>query len=315
MNDEPTIYVGIDVSKKSLDVAVRPLNRSWQCTRSEEDIQLLVERLKGLNPARIIMEATGGLEIVVATALASAALPVVVVNPRQARDFAKSTGRLAKTDKIDADALAHFGEALKPEVRPLKDAETQEFSSLLTRRRQLVDIFAGEKNRLSSAPMPIRPKITKHMDWLELEIIEIEKEMFNRLGENKIWRDKDKLYQSIPGVGPVLSRTIIARLPQLGEIDNRPLATLAGVAPLNRDSGQFRGSRHIWGGIGDIRSVLYMGTLAATRFNPVIKEFYARLLGKGKKRKVAMVACMHKLLTILNAVARTGIPWCNKLAI
>lgn len=315
MKQEPENYVGIDVSKKSLDVAVRPLGISLKCTRSDEDIQLLVERLKELHPARIIMEATGGLEIVVATALAAAALPVVVVNPRQARDFAKATGRLAKTDKIDADVLAHFGEAIKPEIRPLKDAETQEFSDLLTRRRQLVGLLTGEKNRHSSASIGIRPKIEKLMDWLTLEIDEIEKEMFKSLSDNDIWREKDKLYRSIPGVGPVMSRTLIARLPELGDIKIRPLSALAGVAPLNRDSGQYRGSRHIWGGREDFRSVLYMGTLNATRFNPVIKEFYARLIGKGKAHKVAMVACMHKLLTILNAIARTGIPWCNNLAV
>jgi transposase len=314
MSKEAKIFVGIDISKQSLDVAVRPLGYSWKYTRSEEDIQLLVERLKELTPDRIIMEATGGLEIVVATALAAEALPVVIVNPRQARDFAKASGHLAKTDKIDADVLAHFGEALKPELRPLKDIKTQEFAALLTRRRQLVSILAGEKSRLSSSPSGIRKKIEKHMDWLKLEIKEIEKEMFKLLDDNKIWREQEKLYRSVPGVGPILSRTIIAILPELGNLKIRPLSALAGVAPLNRDSGQFRGSRHVWGGREDFRSVLYMGTLAAIRFNPIIKDFYNRLLQKGKIKKVAMVACMHKLLTILNAIARTGIPWRTNLA-
>ncbi|MDO8971599.1 MAG: IS110 family transposase [Saprospiraceae bacterium] len=313
MKNTSECFVGIDVSKKSLDVAVRPLSSKWSCPRDETEYPALIDRLLELRPTVIVIEATGGLEVPVVTALVFAGLPVAVVNPRQARDFAKAIGRLAKTDTIDADVLARFGEAIRPEPRAIKDLSAQELSAIIARRRQLVDMLTAEKNRLSPASSRIRPNIQQHVDWLKRQIDDVEKDMVSLLHDNKIWRDKDDLLQSVPGVGPILSRTLIADLPELGTIKIRPLAALTGLAPLNRDSGQFRGTRHVWGGRSQVRSVLYMSTLAACRYNPVIREFYARLTQKGKKRKVAIVACMHKLLTILNAIVSSGTPWHENL--
>ncbi len=309
MQNTAECFVGIDVSKKSLDVAVRPLSIRWSCMRDEKEYPALIERLQELRPTLIVLEATGGLDVPVVTALVSAGLPTVVVNPRQVRDFAKAIGRLAKTDTIDADVLAHFGDALHPEQRATKDLSSQELSAILARRRQLVDMLTAEKNRLSSAPSRVRSNIQQHIDWLIRQIDDVEKDMLTLLRENKVWRDKDELLQSVPGVGSVLARTLIADLPELGTIKNRPLAALTGLAPLNRDSGQYRGTRHVWGGRSQVRSVLYMATLAACRHNSVIRQFYNRLIEKGKKRKVAIVACMHKLLNILNAIVSSGTPW------
>jgi len=313
MKNTSECFVGIDVSKKSLDVAVRPLSLKWSCPRDETEYPALIERLLKLRPTVIVLEATGGLEVPVVTALVLAGLPAVVVNPRQARDFAKAIGRLAKTDTIDADVLAQFGEAIRPEPRAIKDLSSQELSAIIARRRQLVDMLTAEKNRLSSASSCIRSNIQQHIDWLKSQIDDVEKNMVSLLHDNKVWRDKDDLLRSVPGVGPILSRTLIADLPELGTIKIRSLAALTGVAPLNRDSGQFRGTRHVWGGRSQVRSVLYMATLAACRYNPVIREFYTRLIQKGKKRKIAIVACMHKLLTILNAIVSSGTPWHENL--
>ena len=313
MKNTSECFVGIDVSKKSLDVAVRPLSIKWSCLRDESEYPALIERLLSLRPTVIILEATGGLEVPVVTALVLAGLPAVVVNPRQARDFAKAIGRLAKTDTIDADVLAHFGEAIRPEPRAIKDLSAQELSAIIARRRQLVDMLTAEKNRLNAASSRIRSNIQQHIDWLKRQIDDVEKDMVSLLHDNKVWRDKDDLLQSVPGVGPILSRTLIADLPELGTIKIRPLAALTGLAPLNRDSGQFRGTRHVWGGRSQVRSVLYMATLTACRYNPVIREFYTRLIQKGKKRKIAIVACMHKLLTILNAIISSGTPWHENL--
>jgi transposase len=314
MKNTSECFVGIDVSKKSLDVAVRPLSLKWSCPREETEYPALIDRLLALRPTVIILEATGGLEMPVVTALVLAGLPVVVVNPRQARDFAKAIGRLAKTDTIDADVLARFGEAIRPEPREIKDLAAQELSAIIARRRQLVDMLTAEKNRLNSVSSRIRSNVQQHVDWLKRQIDDVEKDMVSLLHDNKVWRDKDDLLQSVPGVGPILSRTLIADLPELGTIKIRPLAALTGLAPLNRDSGQFRGTRHVWGGRSQVRSVLYMSTLAACRYNPVIREFYTRLTQKGKKRKVAIVACMHKLLTILNAIVSSGTPWHENLS-
>lgn len=308
------VFVGIDVSKDKLDVAVLPNNQNWSLGNNEADILLLVERLKQLHPTLIVLEATGGLETLVAVSLSVAGLPVAVVNPLQARNFAKATGRFAKTDTIDAKGLALFAERIRPEPRPLKDQELQELTASLTRRNQLVTILTAEKNRLSAAPATIRKDIQEHIDWLENRIKESNGTLMKLIQKSPIWREKDVLLQSIPGIGPVISVSFLSGLPELGVLDRKQIAALVGVAPLNCDSGKFRGRRVIWGGRADVRSVLYMGTLSAIRFNPVIEAFYKRLIAAGKKPKVAITACMRKLLTIANAMIKNSTPWNHEMA-
>jgi transposase len=301
--------VGIDVSKGLLDVAVLPEGESWSATNNEEGITQVVKRLKSLRPRLVVLEATGGVETALVGAAATARLPVVVVNPRQVRDFAKSVGSLAKTDAIDARVLARFAEAVRPEVRPLKDKEASQLSALIARRRQLVEMLTAEKNRLGTAPEAIHPSIEEHIEWLEQRLTDINGRLKKAIRKSPVWRAKEQLLRTAPGVGPVLSATLVAGLPELGALNRKRIAALVGVAPFNRDSGKYRGKRCIWGGRGSIRAVLYMGTLAATRFNPVIRAFYLRLCAAGKEKKVALTACMRKLLTILNAMAKTGTPW------
>jgi len=303
------IFVGIDVSKASLDVALRPDNTHWSCGNNDTEISELIKRLRKQQPTLIVLEATGGLEIPVVAALASAALPVVVMNPRHVRDFAKASGNLAKTDRIDAGVLAWFGEALRPEIRPLKDPETQALAALLTRRRQLTDMLTAEKNRLSSAPKPVRKDIKAHITWLEKRLKDVDTDLKVAIKHSPLWREHDEILQSAPGVGPVLSITLMAMLPELGTLNRRQIAALAGLAPFNRDSGKFKGKRAIWGGRAEVRAVLYMGTLAAVRCNPIIRPFYQRLIKAGKEHKVAMTACMRKLLTILNVMIKNGTSW------
>ena len=303
------LFVGIDVSKKRLDVAVRPEGRRWELDNDEKGIRLLVGSLKELPSEVIIAEATGGLEIPLVSALAEAELPIVVVNPRQVRDFAKAVGQLAKTDKIDAEVLAHFGEALRPEVRPVKSRQLQELSALVSRRRQLVDMLTMEKNRLASAPKEIRKDIKAHIAWLEKRLKDVDGKLSQAVKSCPAWREQDEIMRSVPGVGPVFSSSLLANVPELGKLNRRQIAALIGVAPLNRDSGQHSGTRIVWGGRANVRSVLYMATVAAMRSNPVIKSFYQRLIGAGKKFKVAITACMRKLLTIINAMVRSGTRW------
>lgn len=307
------LFVGIDVSKDRLDVAVRPEGRRWEVINDEKGIRLLVGSLKDLRPELIIAEATGGLEIPLVSALAEAELPIVVVNPRQVRDFAKAVGQLAKTDKIDAEVLAHFGEAIRPEVRPVKSRQLQDLSALVSRRRQLVDMLTMEKNRLASAPKETRKDITAHIAWLEKRLKDVDGNLSRTVKSCPVWREKDEIMRSVPGVGPVFSNTLLANVPELGELNRRQIASLIGVAPLNRDSGQYSGTRMVWGGRANVRSVLYMATVAAMRWNPVIKSFYQRLIGAGKKFKVAITACMRKLLTIINAMVKSGTMWQPKL--
>ncbi len=302
-------FVGIDVAKGSLEVAVRPDDNRWTVSNDEEGISDLVDGLRKLKPTLVVLEATGGLEIPLVAVLGHAKLPVVVVNPRQIRDFAKATGRLAKTDAIDADVIAHFGEAVRPKVRPLKDAEAQELADLLARRRQLVDMLTAEKNRLNTARKQIRKDIQAHITWLEKRLKDVNAALSKAIKQTPAWRQKDAILQSTPGVGPVLSVTLLAGLPELGSLNRREVAHLVGVAPLNRDSGQYQGKRSVWGGRAEVRSVLYMGTLAAVRCNPVIRSFYQRLTGAGKEHKVALTACMRKLLVILNTMVKTGAAW------
>jgi transposase len=260
-------------------------------------------------PTLIVLEATGGMEIPLTSALATAGLPVVVVNPRQVRDFAKASGHLAKTDALDAQVLAQFAEVMRPQPRPLPDAEARALAALLTRRRQLVEMLTAEKNRLLSAPSPIRTRLRTHITWLERELQSTNTALAEAIRQSPVWREKDELLRSVPGVGPVLTSTLLASLPELGTLTHKQIAALVGVAPLNRDSGTLRGRRTVWGGRAQVRAVLYMGAIVAARFNPVIRVFYQRLQRAGKAKKVALTACMRKLLTILNAMLKHRMPW------
>ena len=308
MSQEP-VYIGIDVSKDQVDVAVRPTGRSWSVQYDGTGVDELVANLNRLDPAVVITESTGGLELPLVAALAAASLPVVVVNPRQVRDFAKSTGQLAKTDRLDAQVLAHFGEAVRPPLRPLRDADTQAFGAVLARRRQVMEILVAEKNRLGRAVPQVRPRIESHISWLKQELDDLDTELRLRIHSSPVWREKDDLLRSVPGVGPQVSLTLLAYLPELGKLNRKQIAALVGVAPFNRDSGPHRGKRSVWGGRARVRAVLYMGALVASRRNPVLREFYQRLLEAGKPKKLALTACMRKLLTILNSMARTGAHW------
>jgi transposase len=308
------VYVGIDVSKARLDIAVRPGTETWTVAPDEAGLAALVKRWTALAPALVVLEATGGLEAPVVSALAAAGLPVVVVNPRQVRDFAKALGRLAKTDPLDAEVLARFGEAVRPEPRPLKDAQAQELDALLTRRQQVVGMLSAEKNRLGQARGRIKRDIEAHIRWLEKRLGEVDGELKHLIEASPLWRAEEDLLRSVPGVGPVLALALLADLPELGRLNRRQIAALAGVAPFNRDSGRFRGTRAIWGGRARLRALLYMATLAAVRANPLIRTFYQRLRAAGKKPKVALTACMRKLLTILNAMVRSGTRWNPQLA-
>ena len=307
---ETSRYVGIDVSQQWLDLGVRPADGPAERVANDEaGIDALVRQLEALAPARIVLEATGGLERPLVAALAAAGLPVVLVNPRQVRDFARATGRLAKTDALDAAVLAHFAEAVPLPLRPLPDAETLHLRELLARRRQLLAMLVAEGQRRRAAGPALRAGIEAHIAWLEQERERLEAELQARIQDSPQWRAQDQLLQSVPGVGPQLSRTLLGQLPELGQVDRRQVAALVGVAPYNRDSGQWRGRRSIWGGRATVRAVLYMGALVATRHNPVIGDYYRRLLERGKPKKVALTACMRKLLVILNAILKNNTPW------
>jgi transposase len=302
-------FVGIDVSKEQLDVAQRPTGPRQVLPYTEGGLTSLVEQLRALGPAGIIVEATGRLEVPLVSALAAAGLPVTVVNPRQIRDFAKATGRLAKTDALDAEVLAQFAEAVRPTPRPMADEATQELRALLTRRRQLLEMRTAEQNRLSGTSRRLQRQIRTHIEWLDRQVSTLDEQLTGLIRSLPLWRERDDLLRSVPGVGPVMSRTLLAELPELGTLSHKQLAALVGVAPLNRDSGTLRGRRTCWGGRATVRRVLYMATLVATKWNPVIQTFYERLRGAGKAPKVALVACMHKLLTILNAMLKHQSPW------
>ena len=304
-------FVGIDVAKAQVDVAVRPTGKRWTLPYDQTGIEGLIPQIVDLEPALVLLEATGGLELPLVAALAAAALPVVVVNPRQVRDFAKATGTLAKTDTLDAGVLAHFADAVRPEVRPLKDAETQVLNSLTARRHQVMTMLVSEKNRLGSAIGAVSPRIEAHIAWLEQELSDLDKGLRQTLRRSPVWREKDDLLRTVPGVGEQLSLTLLAHLPELGTLNRRQIAALVGVAPYNRDSGALRGKRAVWGGRSRVRAVLYMGALVASRHNPAIRDFYQRLLAAGKPKKVALVASMRKLLVILNGMLKHGSPWCD----
>jgi transposase len=297
-----------------LDVAVRPRGETWTVAHDEAGLSALVARLRTLAPALIVVEATGGWEVALVGALAAALLPVAVVNPRQVRDFARSTGTLAKTDRLDAQSLAHFADALRPQPRPLPNAQAQELSALLQRRRQLVEMLTAEKNRLPLAARRIRPQLQAHIAWLQRQISQFDDDLRELVRSSPLWRDKEDLLRSAPGVGPVLATTLVAALPELGTLTRQQIAALVGVAPLNRDSGTLRGRRTVWGGRAQVRTVLYMSTLVAVRHNPVLAAFYQRLRAAGKAPKLALTACMRKLLTVLNAMLKHHTRWAPVMA-
>jgi transposase len=302
-------FVGIDVAKAHLDIALRPTGERWAVTNEEPGIAALVTRLQTAQPMLIVLEATGGYHRAVVAALAAAALPVVVVNPRQVRDFAKATGQLATTDALDARAVAHFAEAVRPAPRPLPDAQTEELRALLARRRQLTAMRTAEQNRLENASPRLRADIVAHIAWLDQHVVTLDDDLDTTLRASPVWRERETLYRSVPGIGPVCARTLVLDLPELGTLSRQRIAALVGVAPLNRDSGTLRGTRTTWGGRAHVRATLYMSTLVAVRYNPVLKAFYQRLCTAGKAKKVALTACMRKLLTILNAMVKHQKPW------
>ena len=308
---EPQVFAGIDVSKACLDAAVLPDSECRSFTNDEKGISKLVSWLSKLHPNLIVLEATGGLEIPVVGALGISLLPVVVVNPRQVRDFAKATGVLAKTDKIDALILARFGAAVRPKVRPLKSKQAQELSAVIARRRQVVEMLVAEKNRLNNASPCVRKQVQAHINQLKKHLGSIDNDLQKLIKDSPLWRKKEELLRSVPGVGPILCTTLLSGLPELGSLNRRQIASLVGVAPFNRDSGTFRGRRCVWGGRANVRAVLYMGTISAIRCNPVIRDFYLRLCNAGKAPKVAITACMRKLLTILNAMLKSQTVWGN----
>jgi transposase len=308
MGDVPC-FVGIDVAKAQLDIAVRPSGERWAVSNDADGVVTLVEQLQPLHPTLIVLEATGGLERIATAALATAGLPVVVVHPWQARDFARATGQLAKTDALDARALAHFADVIRPTPRPLPNAQTQELRALLGRRQQLIGMRTAEQNRLAGTSGRLIQDIEAHIAWLNARIATLDDDLETMLRASPLWRENDDLLQSVPGIGPVCARTLLLELPELGTLTRQQIAALVGVAPLNCDSGTLRGRRTIWGGRAHVRTVLYMGTLVATRFNPQIKAFYQRLLAAGKVKKVALTACMRKLLTMLNAMLKHRTFW------
>ncbi len=303
------IFVGIDVSQTQLDMALRPSGAPESFPNDESGIKTLAERLGVVHPVLIVLEATGGIERSLVRALVAAELPVTVANPRQVRDFAKATGQLAKTDVLDAQILARFAEAVRPALRPMPDEMTLDLRALIARRRQITAMLTAEKNRLSRAPRRVQKRIEAHIRWLHAELARFDEDLDQTIRHSPIWREQEGLLQSVPGVGPVVSRTMLAELPELGSLTRKQIAALVGVAPLNWDSGLLRGRRVIWGGRAHVRTALYMAALAASRRNPVIREFYNRLRAAGKVPKVALVACMRKLLVILNAILKHRVPW------
>lgn len=304
-----TVWVGIDVAKAYLDIALRPSGVHWRTTNDAPGIAAVVSRLQEEPPSRIVVEATGKLEQAVVTALAAAKLPVVVVNPQRVREFARSTGKLAKTDRLDAQVLAHFAEALQPPVRPGRDAATQALADLVARRRQLVAMRVEERNRLRTAAPALRAGIEAHLVWLDSEVAEVGRAIRQAVRASPRLRQQARRLRSVPGVGPIVAATLLAELPELGQVSGKQIAALVGAAPVARDSGTQRGRRHIWGGRAHVRSALYMAALVGVQHNPVLRAFYERLLAKGKLPKVALTACLRKLVVILNAMLAHETSW------
>lgn len=308
------ICVGIDVSKAHLDVAILPQERRHRVTNDDAGLAELLQWLPAPGGVLVALEASGGYQITAVAALAAAGFDVVVANPRQVRDYARSRGWLAKTDKIDALVLADFALRNQPEVRPLADEQTRLLQALMARRRQLVEMLTMEKNRLQQAPQALHKQIAQHVKWLQKQLQDLDDELDDQIRKSDLWREKDQLLRSVPGVGDVTARTLLAELPELGHCNNKQIAALVGVAPLNRDSGQFQGRRMIWGGRRSVRCALYMAIVSAIRHNPIIRAYYQRLKQCGKASKVAMVACMRKLLIILNTMLKERCPWQPRLA-
>ncbi len=310
MDRQESVYVGIDVSKDRLDVALLPAGESLAVGRDGAGLEELAAKLRRAAPALVVLEATGGYEQVVSASLAAAGLPVCVVNPRQIRDFARATGKLAKTDRLDALAIARFAQAVRPEPRPLPDAQAQALGELVGRRRQVVEMIGMESNRARQARgKTVKRSIARVSAALQAQLTAIEAELDETIRGTPIWREREELLKSVPGIGDATARVLLAELPELGQLDRHQVAALAGLAPFNRDSGTWRGERHIQGGRASLRAALYMPTLVATRHNPVLRGMYRRLCDAGKKPKVAIVACMRKLLVILNAIIRDQRPW------
>lgn len=299
-------FVGVDVSKATLEVASWRSNEYRRFQNDPTGIQELIDWLKILQPELIVLEATGGLELPFVAELAYEKMPVAVVNPRRIREFARSIGQLAKTDKLDAKVIAHFGAATHPEARKLPTNDEEKLTALITRRRQIIEMLTAEKNRLHSARFSMKERIELHLSWLESELRDLDNEITKFIHQSPIWKEKDKLLRSVPGVGPVTSATILAMLPELGTLNRKKIAALVGVAPVNKDSGRRQKKRRVYGGRANVRSVLYMAALSASKHNPRIKMFYDHLIRMGKEKKVALTACMRKLLVILNAIIRVN---------
>jgi transposase len=303
------LWLGIDVSGKTLEIFIRPTGKTLKAANSPAGITRLVTELLTIEPALIVVEATANWHVPLVSVLSEAGLPVAVINPRQARNFARATGQLAKTDVIDARVLAHFAEAIRPPVRILPDGQTRELAEWVQRRHQIVEMLTAERNRLRAMLGAAKRDIEEHIDWLEKRLTRLDSELEGSIARHPLWNELSTLLCSVPGIGPVVSATLIANLPELGSLSHKQIAALAGVAPLNRDSGQTRGHRTTWGGRAPVRSVLYLACVVGIRFNPVVRRFYQRLKKAGKPTKVALVACMHKLLVSLNAMAKTKTPW------
>jgi transposase len=303
------MFIGLDIAKEQIDVMTRPGDEHWQVAQTEAGWSELVQRVQALAPTLVLAEATGGYERGVVSALALAGVPVAVVNPRRVRDFAKASQHLAKTDRIDAGVIAHFAATFQPAPVPLPDARQEQLRALSERRRQLVQMRTAEYQRLGTAAVSVHADLEQHIAWLTERISDLDTHVTSLLGEQEQWRERAQQMQSVPGVGPQTACVLLAELPELGQVSGKALAALAGVAPFNHDSGHYQGRRHIWGGRAHVRAVLYMATVAAIRCNPVIQAFYQRLLAAGKAKKVALIACVHKLLTILNALVRTRSQW------
>jgi transposase len=306
---EREVFVGVDVSKAHLDVGISGSVDTRRFSNTARGVSELVEFLCEGQPALVVMESTGGFEVPAAAAIAAAGLAVVIANPRQVRDFAKATGQLGKTDELDAQILALFAERVRPPVRPLPDAAARELDAILGRRRQIIEMITAEKNRLGFALRPVQNGIEKHIRWLERQLGDVDHDLDDLIRKGPIWKAKSDLLQDVPGVGPNLARTLIAELPELGRLSHKEIAALVGVAPFARDSGLMRGKRVVWGGRAPVRTALYLSIWSASKWNPFIRVFYQRLRAKGKPPKVAQVACMRKLLTILNAMVRDGRKW------
>lgn len=302
-------YAGIDVAQSWLDVAIHGMGQPWRVTADEEGIESLTGTLREAEVHLVVLEATGGYEVPITAALGIAGIPVAVVNPRQVRDFARSLGKLAKTDRLDAQVLAHFGAATQPEPRPLLDAQAQELQALVARRRQVLQMHAAELQRRQRALPVVRQRIDRVLAVLEEELQDLDRDLHERLRQSPLWREQEDLLRGVPGVGPALTFSLLADLPELGALSSKQIAALVGVAPLNRDSGRWRGKRAVWGGRANVRAALYMPTVVAVRWNPVLRDFYQRLVAAGKPKKVALVASMRKLLVILNAMLKHRTPW------